>query len=76
MPKDISLLDYFAAKAMQALVKDVVLDQELEDRLVAEGVDVDDFELWTAHVAYGFADAMIEERSRRERMASSRKASK
>ena len=61
------MLDYFAAKAMQALVRDVVQYQALEDKLVAEGVDVDDFELWTAHVAYGFADAMIAERIRRQR---------
>ena len=61
------MLDYFAAKAMQAHVRDVVQYQALEDKLVAEGVDVDDFELWTAHVAYGFADAMIAERIRRQR---------
>ena len=53
--KGMDLRDYFAAKAMQAMIVDPVINQTIEE----EGVDHAGF---TAYLAYKVADAMMEAR--------------
>ena len=61
-----SLRDWLAGMAMQGMAPHVVFPQSVEDQLHKSGVETDDFEAWTAHVAYGFADAMLAERERKD----------
>lgn len=49
------LRDYFAARAMQAVIVDPIITQTIEE----EGVDHADF---TAYLAYKVADAMMKAR--------------
>ena len=53
--KGMDLRDYFAAKAMQAMIVDPVINQTIEE----EGVNHAEF---TAYLAYKVADAMMEAR--------------
>ena len=58
------LLDEFAGAAMSSMVDRIVFDQPTEDSLHKMGVETDDFESYTAPIAYGFALAMVNERRR------------
>lgn len=58
----LSLRDYFAAKAMQGLIHDALIDQPFEDKWVSEGHNVDDLPEFLAHLSYVAADAMIKHR--------------
>ncbi len=58
-----TLRDYFAAKAMQGLIHDVLIDQSMEDRLMKNGLKVEDFKPFLADFAYDVADAMIARRN-------------
>jgi hypothetical protein len=62
----LDLADYAAVKIVAALADRIMHDQAVEDSLHAAGIDTDDFEAYTAHVAYGFADALVAEKRRRE----------
>ncbi len=59
-----SLRDYLAAKAMQGLIHDILIEQHWEDVLKAEGIPTEQFPSFLAHLAYGTADAMLVERSK------------
>jgi hypothetical protein len=60
---DLSLRDYFAAKAMQVLIHDIYIDQPTEDLLIGTGIKPEQFPSYLAHLAYGAADAMLEVRN-------------
>lgn len=57
--KGMDLRDYFAAKAMQAMIVDPVINQAIEEE------DLDHAE-FTAYLAYKVADAMMEAREQRD----------
>lgn len=56
-----SLRDYFAAKAMQGLLSDLEVSRSLCD---CDEYDGQNFATIVATNAYGFADAMLEERKK------------
>ncbi len=56
-----SLRAYFAGQAMAAMVEKTVFDQPSEDMLHKAGIATDDFNEFVAHMAVGFADALIAE---------------
>lgn len=62
-----TLLDYAAVHIAAQLAHHVTFPQSAEDQLHAAGVKTEEFEAWTAHVAYGFAEALVAEKRRRER---------
>lgn len=59
-----TLRDYFAARAMQGLVHDILIDQPTEDSLIEKGLKPESFPGYLAHLAYRTAEAMIAERVR------------
>ena len=59
-----SLRDYFAAKAMQGLIHDILIDQHWEDVMKKEGLNAGQFQSFLAHIAYGTADAMLKAREK------------
>lgn len=61
---EMTLRDWFAGQAMAQMVPHVVFPQSVEDQLHAAGIKTDDFEEYTAHVAYGFANAMLAQRNK------------
>jgi len=61
------LLDKFAAAALSGLAGPAAFDQPIEDMLHEVGIRTDDFEAFVAHMAAGFADAMLAEREKRTR---------
>jgi hypothetical protein len=63
-PAGLELRDYFAAKAMQGLVHDILIEQSVGDLLLREGLKTKEFEGFLAMQAYGVADAMLRERKR------------
>jgi hypothetical protein len=61
-----TMADVAAIEITAALAERIVFDQPTEDWLLKEGIKTDDFEAYTAHIAYGFADALVAEKRRRE----------
>ena len=59
-----TLRDYFAAKAMQAIISAGMFNQTAEDMLKKTGVNVKETEAFYAMIAYGFADAMLAQRQK------------
>lgn len=57
-----SLRDYFAGKAMQGLIHDILIDQHWEDFLKEKGLTADEFPDYLGHLSYVTADAMIRQR--------------
>lgn len=62
-PDGMSLRDHFAGVALGALVGPITFPQSVEDQLHKAGVRTEEFEAYAAHVAYGFADAMLRRRA-------------
>ena len=60
----LTLLDYFAAEAMQALITNPVASQSIT--VLDQRSHDDDFARAIAANAYGFAEAMVAEKRRRE----------
>lgn len=54
-----TLRAYVAAKVLAQLAPRIVFPQSVEDQLHAAGVATADFEAFGAHLAVGFADALI-----------------
>jgi hypothetical protein len=59
-----TLLDYFAAKAMQSIV--TVSCSTVVEAAAQDGLEFERKEQAVAYVAYGFAEAMVAEKRRRE----------
>lgn len=59
-----SLRDYFAGQALRGLVHDILIEQHWEDVLLKQGLKVEEFPAYCAHLCYVQADAMIAERSK------------
>lgn len=59
-----TLRDYFAGRAMQGLVHDIVIDQPIENSLMAKGLKPEEFPGYLAHLAYRLAEAMLAERDK------------
>ena len=57
-----TLIDYFAAKAMQGLIHDILIDQHWEDFLKAKGLTTDEFPDYLGYLSYLTADAMLRQR--------------
>jgi len=57
-----SLRDHFAAKAMQGLIHDILIDQHWEDFLKAKGLTTDEFPDYLGYLSYLTADAMLRQR--------------
>lgn len=63
-----SLRDWFAGKALSGFVSAVAFNQEAEDMMTEAGLDPKkDVEKFVGMLCYDFADAMIEEKRKRER---------
>lgn len=61
-----SLLDYFAAKALQSMVGAAAFNQKAEDMMKAAGIEgAERVEAFIAMMAYDFAYAMLAEREKR-----------
>jgi hypothetical protein len=60
-----TLRDYFAAKAMQALAHDILIEQHWEDVLKKNGLAVEEFPAFLAHLSYVTADAMLRESAKK-----------
>jgi hypothetical protein len=62
-----TLRDYFAAKAMAAIVTAAAFNQGAEDMLNKAGIKgVEKTERFISFMAYGFADAMLKEREEKK----------
>lgn len=59
---NISLRDYFAARALQGFVTAAAFNQDAENMLIQAGVKPADFAAFHAHLSYELANAMMEER--------------
>lgn len=57
-----TLRDYFAAKAMQALIGQMANSEQIDDQMRRLGLGVGDFDKLVAKCAFDYADAMLEER--------------
>lgn len=59
-----SLRDWFAGKAMQGLIHDILIEQHWEDVLLKQGIKTEQFPAFLAYLSYATADAMIQMRSK------------
>ena len=60
-----TLRDWFAGKALKGMVGKAAFDQSTEDMIVKSGVKACNIDKFISHLAYEFADAMMEERKKR-----------
>lgn len=59
-----TLRDWFAGRAMEGLIHDIVIDQHCEDVLLKQGMTSKEFPTFLAHLSYLAADAMIAQRKK------------
>jgi hypothetical protein len=59
-----SLRDWFAGRAMQGLIHDILIDQHWEDVLMGQGMTEKEFPTFLAHLSYLAADAMLAQRAK------------
>lgn len=58
----IPLRDYFAAKAMQALIRELANTEQADEEMQKLGLVEGEFDRLVAKCAYDYADAMLKER--------------
>lgn len=59
---NMTLRDYFAAKAMQSLINEMSFTEEADEKMQELGFKDGQFDRLVAKCAYDYADAMLEER--------------
>lgn len=58
------LRDYFAAKAMQALIRELANTEQADEEMQKLGLVEGDFDRLVAKCSYDYADAMLKEREK------------
>lgn len=59
-----TLRDYFAAKAMQALIRELANTEQADEEMQKLGLVEGDFDRLVAKCSYDYADAMLKEREK------------